>query len=116
MRGYNWPEIESKAKKKLEDIYDKTQSLRLTGEFFGKYAGVYMLTANTVKAELLRRGVKLRGKGGNHWKDKKKADEYIAKIKKIKGYTFMKMGQILDKTGLKIWQYQYAMRTMKNGI
>jgi hypothetical protein len=105
---YNWQDLEKESGKTLEQVYAETKSLRKTGEFFGKAAKVYMLTGNTVKAELLRRNIKLNGKGGSRERPWIKAEEYRNRILSLPGYQNLKQSEILYNTGLKVWQFSHA--------
>ena len=63
---YNISDIEKKAGISFKDKYTETKSIRKTGEFFGKFAGVYALSYSFIRYILKNQGVILNNRGGKH--------------------------------------------------
>jgi hypothetical protein len=63
----DWQEIEAQAGRTIDDMYDEMQSCRLVGKSLAPYVGLLQgISGDCVRHELIRRGHKLRGRGGNN--------------------------------------------------
>lgn len=65
--SYNWPEIEKKAGRTLEDLYEEYRSTRKMGKFLGPVVGIKSgISYFSIAAELRRRGHVLKRGGKNN--------------------------------------------------
>lgn len=63
----NWQEIEEQAGETINEMYKRLQSGRKVGAALAPYVGLLQgISGDCVRAELTRRGIKLRGRGGNN--------------------------------------------------